>query len=86
MPTPAKVQKTLAKMERLFDKLEEGCFGTQEKVFGLIAKLGPKTWADCRTTKEDKALTHTYEELSALLVERAVERESDLQVDRYRST
>ena len=49
-----------------------------------MAKIPQDVWEDCRPTAERKARTLTYEDLSVLLLELALERESDQHLNAYR--
>ena len=50
----------------------------------LVAKVPTSVWDECRATAERKARTLTYEDLSVLLLELALEKESDQHLDAYR--
>ena len=48
-----------------------------------MAKIPRDVWDECRATVERKAITLSYEELSVLLLELALEKESDQQLNAY---
>ena len=49
-----------------------------------MAKLPRKLWDECRSTAECKASTLNYKDLSVLLLELALEKESDPHLNAYR--
>ena len=49
-----------------------------------MAKIPTSVWDECRATAERKARTLGYEDLSVLLLGRALEKESDQHLDAYR--
>ena len=49
-----------------------------------MAKIPGEVWEECRATAERKARTLTYENLSLLLLELALEKESDQHLNAYR--
>ena len=52
--------------------------------FWLVAKIPRDVWDECRAEAERKARTLTYEDLSVLLLELALEKESDQHLNAYR--
>ena len=52
--------------------------------FWLVAKIPRGVWDDCRATAKRKARTLTYEDSSFLLLELALEKESDQHLNAYR--
>ena len=58
-------------------------FGSDESLFWLMAKIPRDVWDECPTTAERKARTLTYEDLSVLLLELALEKESDRHLNAY---
>ena len=50
-----------------------------------MAKIPRDAWDECRATAERKARTLTYQDLSALLLELALEKESDQHLNAYRA-
>ena len=51
---------------------------------GWLVKLPPEVWGECRATAERKERALTYEDLSVLLLEFALEKESDEHLNAYR--
>ena len=49
-----------------------------------MAEIPTSVWDECRATAKRKARTLTYEDLSVLLLELALEKESDQHLDAYR--
>ena len=54
-----------------------------ELLFWLVAKLPWELWDECRLTAERKATALNYEDLSVLLLELALEKESDQHLNAY---
>ena len=52
--------------------------------FWLVTKIPRDVWDECRATAERKARTLTYEDLSILLLQLALEKESDQHLNAYR--
>ena len=50
----------------------------------LVAKLSRELWDECRSTAERKARSLRYEDLCVLLLELALEKESDQHLNNYR--
>ena len=59
-------------------------YGSNELLFWLVARLPREVWDECRATTEPKARGLTYEDLSVLLLELALEKESDQHLNAYR--
>ena len=53
-------------------------------LFWLVTKLPRELWAGCRSTAERKARSLRYEDICVLLLELALEKESDQHVNNYR--
>ena len=60
-----------------------GSYGSDEMLFLLVAKICRDVWDGCWATAERKARTLTYEDLSVLLLELALEKESDQHLNAY---
>ena len=58
--------------------------GSDELLFWLVAKIPRNVWDECRATAERMARALTNEDSSALLLELALEKESDLHLNTYR--
>ena len=48
-----------------------------------MSKIPQRTWDDCRATSERENRTHSYEELVDLLIELALERENDSNMEKF---
>ena len=76
-PKPARNSELLADLDHWVRRLTPGSYGTDELLFWLVAKLPRELWDECRATAERKARARTYEDLSVLLLELALEKKSD---------
>ena len=65
-------------------RLTPGSYSTDELLFWLVAKIPRDVWDECRGTAQRKARTLTYEYLSVLLLELALEKEDDQYLNTYR--
>ena len=65
-------------------RLTPGSYGSDELLFWLVAKLPRELWDECRSTAERKARALNYEDMSVLLLEMALEKESDQHLSAYR--
>ena len=61
-----------------------GSYSSDDLLFWLVAKLPQELWDECRSTAERKARSLRYEDLCALLLELALEKESDQHLNNYR--
>ena len=80
-PKPARISELLADLDHWVGRLTPGSYGGDELLFWLMAKLPPET--ECRATAERKARALTYEDLSVLLLELALEKGSDQHLNAY---
>ena len=83
-PKAARITELLADLHHWGGRLTLGSYGSDELLFWLVAKYPTSVWDECRATAKRKARTLTYEDLSVLLLERALEKESDQHLDAYR--
>ena len=83
-PKPARISELLADGDHWVGRLTPGTYGSDEMLFWLVAKIPQDVWDECRATVERNARTLTYEDLSVLLLERALEKESDQHLNAYR--
>ena len=60
-----------------------GSYGATEPNLWLMSNIPACTWNDCRTTSERKSRTHTYDDLVDVLMELALERESDSHMEKF---
>ena len=81
---PASITELLADLDHWVGRLMPGSYGSDKLLFWLVAKLLREVWDECRATAERKARALTYEDLSVLLLELALEKESDQHVNTYR--
>ena len=83
-PKPARIGELLADLDHWVGRLTPGSYGSDELLFWLVAELPGKLWDDRRSTAERKARALNYEDLSVLLLELALEKESDQHLNAYR--
>ena len=83
-PKPARISELLADVDHWVGRLMPGSYGSDELLFWLAAKLTRELWDECRSTAERKAGALNYEDLSVLLLELALEKESDQHLNAYR--
>ena len=83
-PKPARISELLADLDHWVGRLTPGSYGSDELLFWLLAKLPRKLWDKCRSTAERKARALNYEDLSVLLLELALEKESNQHLNAYR--
>ena len=83
-PKPATISELLANLDHWVERLTPGSYGSDELLFWLVAKLPRELWHECRSTAERKARALNYEDLSVLLLELALAKESDLHLNAYR--
>ena len=80
-PKPARNSELLADW---VGRLTPSSYGSDELLFWLVAKIPREVCDKCRAMAERKARALTYEDLSALLLELALEKESDQHLNAYR--
>ena len=83
-PKPARISELLADLDHWVGRLTPGSYGSDELLFWLVAKLPRELWDECGATAERKARALTYKDLSVLLLELALEKESDQHLNAYR--
>ena len=83
-PKPAKISELLADLDHWVGRLTPGSYGSDELLFWLVAKLPRELWDECRSAAERKARALNYEDLYVLLLELALEKESDQHLNAYR--
>ena len=79
----ARVSEYVCDLECLFSRMNLGSYGATEPHLWLMSRIPSRTWDDCRTTSERKSRTHTYDDLVDLLIELALERENDSQMEKF---
>ena len=83
-PKPARISEVLADLDHWVGRLTPGSYGSDELLFWLVAKFPGELWDECPSTAERKARALNYEDLSVLLLELALEKESDHHLNAYR--
>ena len=83
-PKPARISELLADLDHWVGRLTPVSYGSDELLFWLVAKLPRELWDECRATAERKARALNYEDLYVLLLELALEKESDQHLNAYR--
>ena len=83
-PKAARISKVLTNYDHCVGRLTPGCYGSDEMVFWLVPKIPRDVWDECRATAERKARTLTYKDLSVLLLELPLEKETDQHLNAYR--
>ena len=83
-PRPARISELVADLDHWVWRLTPGSYGSDQLLFWLVAKLPRELWDECRATTERKARVLSYEDLSVLYLELALERESDQHLNAYR--
>ena len=83
-PKPGRVSELLADLDHWAGRLTPGSYSSDDLLFWLVAKLPRKLWDECRSTAERKARSLRYEDLCVLLLELALEKESDQHLNNYR--
>ena len=81
---PARVSKLLADLDHSAGRLTPGSYGSDDLLFWLVAELPRALWDECRSAAERKARALNYEDLSVLLLELALEKESVQHLNAYR--
>ena len=80
----SKVSELMADLDHWAGRLAHGSYSSDDLLFWLVAKLPRELWDECRSTAERKARALNYEDLSVLLLERVLERESEQHLNEYR--
>ena len=83
-PKPGRVSELLADLDHWAGRLPPGSYSSDDLLFWLVAKLPRELWDECRSTAERKARSLCYEDLCVLLLELALEKESDQHLNNYR--
>ena len=83
-PKPGRVSELLADLDHWAGRLTPSSYSSDDLLFWLVAKLPRELWDECRSTAERKARALHYEDLCVLLLELALEKESDQHLNNYR--
>ena len=78
-----RISELLADLDHWVGRLTLGSHGSDRKVFCLVAQIPRGVWDECRATAKRKSSTLTYEDLSVLLLELALQKESDQHLNAY---
>ena len=83
-PKPARVSELLVDLDHSAGRLTPGSYSRKNLLFWLVDKLPRELWDECRSTAERKARALNYKDLSVLLLELPLEKESDQHLNAYR--
>ena len=83
-PKPGRVSELLADLDHWAGRLTPSSYSSEDLLFWLVAKLPRERWDECRSTAERKARALHHEDLCVLLLELALEKESDQHLNNYR--
>ena len=83
-PKPGRVSELLADLDHWAGRLTPGSYSSDDLLFWLVAKVPRELWDEYRSTAERKARSLRYEDLCVLLLELALEKESDQHLNNYR--
>ena len=83
-PKPGRVSELLAELDHWAGRMTPGFYSSDDLLFWLVAKLPRELWDECRSTAERKARSLRYGDLCVLLLELALEKESDQHLNKYR--
>ena len=83
-PKPGRVSELLADLNHWAGQLTPGSYSSDDLLFWLVAKLPRELWDECRSKTERKARALHYEDLCVLLLELALEKESNQHLNNYR--
>ena len=95
-PKPGRVSELLADLDHYTacgnrlslywaGRLTPGSYSSDDLLFWLVAKLPRELWDECRLTAERKARSLRYEDLCVLLLEIALEKESETALEQLPS-
>ena len=83
-PKPGRVSELLADLDHWTGRLTPGSYSSDDLLFWLVAKLPRELLDECRSTAERKARSLRYEDLCVLLLELALDKESNQHLNNYR--
>ena len=81
---PARISELLADLDHWVGRLTPGSYSRDELLFWLVANLPRELWDECRSTADRKARALNYEDLSVLLLQLALEKDSYQELNTYR--
>ena len=73
----------MAQLKELMGRMNPTSYGPPEPHLWLVGTIRSKTWENCREKSEKKSPTHSYDDLVDLLIELAMGRENDSNMDKY---
>ena len=82
-PKATRITELLADLDHWVGRLTPGSYGSDELLFCFVAKIPTSVWDECRAKAERKARTLIYGDLSVVLLELALEKESDQHLEAY---
>ena len=82
-PTAARISESVAQLGELMGRMNATSYGPTEPHFWVARKILPNTWENCLEMSERKARMHSYDDMIHLLIELAMQRENDSQMDKY---
>ena len=82
-PKPGRVSELLADLDHWAGRLTPGSYSSDDLLFWLVAKLPWELWDECRSTAERRARALHEGGLCVLLMELALEKESDQHLNNY---
>ena len=83
-PKRARVSELLADLDHWAGRLTPSSYSSNDLLLWLMAKFPRELRDECRSTAERKARALNYEDLSVLLLELALEKESNQHLNAYR--
>ena len=83
-PKPGRVSELLADLDHWAGRLTPGSYSSDDLLFWLVDKFPRELWDECRSTAKRKARSLRYEDLCVLLLELALEKETDQHLNNYR--
>ena len=83
-PKPGRVSELLADLDHWAGRWTPRSCSSDDLLFWLVAELPRELWDQCRSTAERKARALHYEDLCVLLLELALQKESDQHLNNYR--
>ena len=83
-PKKKRVSELLADLDHWVGRLTPGSYSSDDLLIWLVAELPRELWDECRSMADRKARALDYEDLSGLLLELALEKESDQHLNAYR--
>ena len=82
-PKPRRVSELLADLNHWAGRLTPSSYSSDDLLFWLLAKIPRELWDERRSTAERKARSLRYEDLCVLLLELALEKESNQHLNNY---